>query len=55
MGTGWPQEKWKPNMAELEFSIVFDERKMLKPRAVSLQAMDFQHDINNYLLDVSKI
>ena len=51
MGARWPQEEWKPNMAELEVSVVIDERKMmLKSRAISLQLMDFKHDI--YLLDV---
>ena len=31
--------------AELEVTIVFDERKCSKQRAISLQAMDFQCDI----------
>ena len=32
-------------MVELEVSVVFDEKKLLKPRAISFQVMDFQHDI----------
>ena len=27
MGVRWPREEWKPNMAELEASVVFDKRK----------------------------
>ena len=27
MGARWPQEEWKPDMAKLEVSVGFDERK----------------------------
>ena len=27
MGATWPREEWKPNTAELEVSVVFNERK----------------------------
>ena len=36
MVASWPPEEWKPNMAELEVSVVFDELKiMFKPRVIS--------------------
>ena len=44
MGVRWPWKEWKPNMAEVEFSVVFDKTKT-KPRVISLQEMDFQHVI----------
>ena len=28
MVASWPPEEWKPNMAELEVCVVFDERKI---------------------------
>ena len=50
MGTRWSWEEWKPNMAKLEVCVVFLWKKMLKPRAISLQVVNFS--MWHYLLDV---
>ena len=41
MGVRWPKKGWEPNIK----LALFGGKRMFKPRAISLQAMDFRCDI----------
>ena len=45
MGASWPREEWKPNMAELEVSVVFDNRKCSNQEQFLYRPCNFQRDI----------
>ena len=51
MQASWLQEEWKPNMAELEVSVVFDERRInAQTKSDFLTGNGFS--MSYYLLDV---